>query len=153
MTDASLKRATLTDLDATCALLRAQFAEHAHHLNEAVLRRGVEGLLSEPTRGAVILAIEAGRSVGMALLAHTWTVERGGLVAWLEELYVVPDRREAGIGTKLLTAAIALCREGSCLAMELEVAEEQARAANLYRRAGFQPLARQRHWLQLRSPS
>jgi len=101
----------------------------------------------------VLLAKEAGRSVGIALNVYTWTVEQCGEIAWLEELYVVPDRREAGIGAKLLRHAIEAARDRGCLSIDLEVDAGHARAANLYRRAAFRPLDR-KHWtLPLAEPS
>jgi GNAT superfamily N-acetyltransferase len=60
-------------------------------------------------------------------------LEHGGEVAWLEELYVVPERREAGIGTKLLSRAIEAARERGCLPIDLEVDDGHSRATNLYR--------------------
>jgi len=140
-----LSIASVDDLDVTCELLRAQFAEHSITLGEARLRAGVEGLLSDRTRGLVILAKEAGRSVGIALSVHTWTVEQCAEIAWLEELYVVPERRGQGIGGKLLARAVEAARERGCSTIDLEVEAGHARAANLYQRAAFHQLART-HW-------
>ena len=137
--------ASAEDLDVTCELLRAQFAEHSITLGEARFRAGVEGLLRDPARGLVILATEAGRPVGIALTVHTWTVEQCGEIAWLEELYVVPERRDAGIGSKLLARAVEAARERGCLTIDLEVEAGHARATNLYQRAAFRRLDRT-HW-------
>lgn len=141
--------ATSADREAVCELLRGQFAEHAWPLAEAQLSAGVAGLLDDPARGLVLLARETGQISGLALLAHTWTVEHGGPVVWLEELYVVPGRRGAGIGTRLLERAIAEARQRGCRAIDLEVDDEHARAAHLYQRAWFRPLSRKRWTLSL----
>lgn len=143
--DTVLSIASVDDLDVTCELLRAQFAEHSITLGEARFRAGVEGLLRERARGMVILATEAGRPVGIALSVHTWTVEQCGEIAWLEELYVVPERRELGIGGKLLARAVEAARERGCLTIDLEVEAGHARAAHLYQRAAFRRLDRT-HW-------
>ena len=107
------------------------------------------GHLSDPSRGAVLVADQEGVTVGFAILASTWTVEDGGRVAWLEELYVVPSLRGAGIGKCLLEEALRTAREMGCLAMDLEVDFEHARAENLYARAGFRRLPRTRWSLRL----
>jgi GNAT superfamily N-acetyltransferase len=83
--------------------------------------------------------------VGLAYLSFQWTLERGGWVMWLEELYVLPALRALGIGTALLRAALDVARARSCRAVELEVETSHTRAANLYARAGFRPLDRV-HW-------
>src|SRR5262245_6784519 len=84
------------------ALLAAQLAEHAIELAPARLASAVDGVLADPARGVLFLARAEGKAVGVAYLSFTWTLEHGGPVGWLEELYVVPARRGGGIGTALL---------------------------------------------------
>ena len=86
----SIARATLDDLDEVLPLLAAQLAEHGMPQEGGALRAAVTGLLEDPSRGAMFVAREAERVVGVASLAFTWTLEHGGRVVWLEELYVVP---------------------------------------------------------------
>jgi GNAT superfamily N-acetyltransferase len=64
--------------------------------------------------------------------------------AWLDELFVVPEMRAQGIGTRLLAAAMEAAREDGCLAMDLEVDIEHQRVEALYLRHGFRALPRQR---------
>lgn len=141
--------ATPADLDAVVALLVPQFSEHGVALPLERLRAAVRELLTVPSRGAVLLARRGAIAVGVAVLATTWTLEHGGLVGWLDELYVVPEERGQGIGAKLLDEAVALARRGGWLALELEVERGHERAANLYERAGFRPLTRSRWSLGL----
>jgi GNAT superfamily N-acetyltransferase len=142
--------ATPADQNDVCELLREQFREHDIVLADRLVASGVEGLLADPSRGAVLVAKEHDALVGFAILALTWTVEHGGRVAWLEELYVVPSRRAVGIGTILLDHALRTASEMGCLAVDLEVDVEHARAEHLYARAGFRRLPRARWSLGLR---
>jgi GNAT superfamily N-acetyltransferase len=141
-----IERAGEDDLNAVVALLAAQFGEHDIGLGLDVLRTATAGLLAEARRGVVLLAKDSARvgPVGLAVLAYTWTLEHGGLVAWLEELYVVPDRRGHGVGRALLRRALDVARESGCRAVDLEVDREHARAERLYEREGFAVLARRR---------
>src|SRR5258708_29578193 len=104
-----------------------------------------------PEHGALLLALDSGVPVGLAALSYTWTLEHGGLVAWLDELYVVPERRGQGLGTALLVAARKVATDAGCAAIELEVDATHRRAENLYHRAGFEPLRRARWSLSLAS--
>lgn len=131
-------------LEYALPLLRAQLAEHDIVLPGEALADGLRGLLLQPERGAVLLARAGETAVGLAVLAHTWTVEHGGLVTWLDELYVIPAWRGQGIGGRLLDAAIELARTEGCIAIELEVEASHARATALYERAGFTRLPRTR---------
>jgi GNAT superfamily N-acetyltransferase len=133
-------------------LLRAQFEEHAISIPPERLEAAVARLIEMPDRGALLLALDGDEPVGLGALAFTWTLEHGGLVAWLDELYVVPERRGEGLGGALLGAACDLATRAGCAAIELEVDAAHRRAENLYRRAGFEPLARSR-WSRRFSPS
>src|SRR5258708_36852857 len=85
-------------------LLQAQIDEHQVSLPAESVDRAVARLIEMPERGVLLLALESGVPVGLAAIAYTWTLEHGGLVAWLDELYVVPERRGPGVGTALLVA-------------------------------------------------
>ena len=135
------------DLRDVVALLGAQFAEHDIDVSD--LERAALGLLEHPSRGAILLASIGGARVGIAVLAFTWTLEHGGHVAWLDELYVVPAQREHGVGRALLAHAITHARASGCVAIDLEVDAEHARVESLYERHGFERLHRSRWALRL----
>jgi GNAT superfamily N-acetyltransferase len=137
------------DAPAAVALLARQLEEHDIPLAAPALDSTVRAILDDASKGTILLALRAEESVGVACLARTFTLEHGGYVFWLDELYVVPELRSQGIGKALLDRAITLAREAGAAAMELEVETEHARAARLYERAGFRPLARARWWLSL----
>jgi GNAT superfamily N-acetyltransferase len=147
--DLTLARATRADRAALLELLAAQLGEHDIALGDERLGRAIDGLLEDPDRGALLVAKRGGETVGVACLSWIWTLEHGGESAWLDELYVRPALRERGTGTALLHAAIAAARARGCLAVDLEVEAEHARAANLYAREGFRPHTRARWVLPL----
>jgi GNAT superfamily N-acetyltransferase len=74
----------------------------------------------------------------------TRRLEHGGLVAWLDELFVLPEHRGRGIGRALLRRALEVANEKGCRALDLEVDFEHAQAERLYRREGFVSLPRGR---------
>ena len=79
--------------------------------------------------------------VGLGLLS---TESSPTYWAWLDELYVLPLERSAGIGNRLMDAVIAECQSLGCHAIDLEVEEEHEHAEHLYQRKGFEPLSRKR---------
>src|SRR5215831_19227049 len=116
-----VSRATSADKTAVGDMLRAQFLEHGIALPERLVSAGLDGHFTDDTRGAVLVAKTETATVGFAILATTWTVEYGGRVVWLEELYVLPSMRNGGVGTVLLQHALDTAREMGCLAVDLEV--------------------------------
>jgi GNAT superfamily N-acetyltransferase len=138
-----IEPATIDSLDDAVTLLGAQFNEHRIAISPSSLSEAVQGLVSGEGRGTVLVAYDP-NPVGVAVLAYTWTLEHGGLVAWLDELYVVPAHRGRGVGRALLLRALDVARESGCRAVDLEVDSEHARAEHLYEREGFTALSRRR---------
>jgi GNAT superfamily N-acetyltransferase len=133
------------ELDAICGLLAAQLEEHAIPLAPELLAEAVRSALADDGKALILLARQGGRPVGVAYLSFQSSLERGGRIGWLEELYVLPELRGRGTGTALLRAALEAARIKGCRSVELEVEASHSRAANLYARAGFEPMARV-HW-------
>jgi ribosomal protein S18 acetylase RimI-like enzyme len=134
------------EVAAVTALLEAQLDEHA--LPIPTVGGGivgvVAGMLERPERGFILCAKAKERVIGVAYLPSTWTLEHGGPVIWLDELYIVPELRNSGIGGKLLREAMRQAAARGYVVMDLEVEESHTRAANLYRRTGFSELPRRR---------
>ncbi len=123
-------------------LLEAQYRDHGIDMKGPRLLKAVRKLLDG--HGLVFIALDP-QPIGVAVLAWEWSLERAGRQAWLEELYVVPDRRGQGIGRKLLVRSFAEARKAGCVSIELEVLQGHGRSSHLYLREGFERLARTRY--------
>jgi GNAT superfamily N-acetyltransferase len=137
------------DREALLALLAAQFTELEIQLPAEKLAAAVDGALLDPIVGGFMIARIGDSPVAVAYLSFQWSLEHGGMSAWLEELYVIPEQRGGGIGRKLLHAACHHAAERGCAAVDLEVEEAHPRATHLYEREGFRPHRRLRWVKQL----
>ncbi len=135
------------DRDTLLALLERQFAELEIPLPAETLAAGVDGALADGRKGSFLIGRLDGVTVAVAYLNLQWSLEHGGLSAWLEELFVLPEHRGTGVGGEMLAAACAHAAERGCAAVDLEVEEAHPRAARLYERAGFAPHRRAR-WVK-----
>ena len=135
------------DRDALLALLAGQFAEIGIPLPTETLASGVDGALADGRRGSFLIGRQGGAPVAVAYLNFQWSLEHGGLSAWLEELFVVSEHRGTGLGRQLLLAACSHAAERGCAAVDLEVQEAHPRAARLYEREGFERQRRAR-WVK-----
>jgi ribosomal protein S18 acetylase RimI-like enzyme len=97
----------------------------------------LHGLLDHPERGSVFLVRQNGVTVGYTVITRGYSLEFGGVFALLDELFVVPAARGAGLGGVLLRAAIEDCRAAGIPTLRLEVERTNDRAQALYRRFGF----------------
>lgn len=77
-----------------------------------------------------------GTTVGYALLAKTFSQEAGGIVIWVEEIYVLPEYRGRGIGKTYLSHLIDT-RGNNVRRIRLEAEKENEGAIKLYRSLGF----------------
>ena len=141
---AIVRPATPADREALVALLVAQLRDHGVPTPGTDLARLVDIVLERPHRGRLLLAVEEGRAVGVAALSFGFPLEHGGRGAWLEELYVAPAARGAGLGDRLLQAALDAAAAGGAVAIDLEIEHGHERVESLYRRHGFARLERTR---------
>lgn len=74
---------------------------------------------------------------GIALLCIRRQIFTGEPDAYLQELYVAPDRRGQGLGRALLDAAMELARERGATHFELTTSTGDVEARSLYESAGF----------------
>lgn len=142
--DWSLDAARAPDREALVELLTRQLVEHDLPADRAAVARAVDGVLGDERLGFLLLARAGDDVVGVAYVARHWSLEHGGPSCWLEELYVLPPWRGRGLGAGLVRAACAQARALGCLAMDLEVTADHARAEHLYEREGFRELGRRR---------
>src|SRR5262252_673533 len=142
-----IRSAIPSDSEAVTALLMPQFDEHNIDLHADAVRTAVEGLLADDSRGFILIAFQAAAAIGVACVSFTWTLEHGGKSAWLDELFVVPEQRDRGIGRAMLQGVLQRARENGCAAVDLEVDTQHARAERLYAREGFKPHTRNR-WVR-----
>jgi GNAT superfamily N-acetyltransferase len=134
-------RATVFDL------LARQMREHDIEIADQALLAAIDGVFADDRRGFFLLALRDAEDVGVAYVSSTWSVEHGGKSAWLEELYVLPQWRDQGVGTALLNSAIEEARLRGCASLDLEVESAHARAEHLYARHGFTRHSRAR-WVK-----
>jgi ribosomal protein S18 acetylase RimI-like enzyme len=74
---------------------------------------------------------------GFAQLRFRPSLYTGALDAYLEELYVVPERRGRGLGRALLEAAMDHARERGAARIDLNTSVGDVAARGLYESAGF----------------
>jgi GNAT superfamily N-acetyltransferase len=137
------------DRDTVHRLLTAQLVEHRLPAAAQGISRGIDLALAADSRAWLWLAEREGRAVAILLANEIVSVERGGLVLWIEELYVVPEARRSGIARALLGRVRERARERGIRAIELEVVPTQGPAFALYRALGFEDLRRTRLSLPL----
>lgn len=136
-------------IEAAVELFCVQLREHKIKAEASRVRAVLEKIVTDERYGFVLVATEAGKLVGVALGCAYLGVEHGGVSGWLEELYVRPEWRQKGIGTRLVSEVVRLARARGWRALDLEVEADHQRVMSLYLRHGFRPHTRSRFFLKL----
>jgi GNAT superfamily N-acetyltransferase len=111
-------------------------------LDPDTLRRGVEAILGDRTKGIYFVAEdpEAG-VVGQLMITYEWSDWRNGDIWWLQSVFVREDFRRRGIFPALFRHTEQLARERGdvcCIRLYMDRGNERARKA--YGNLGFEEL-------------
>jgi GNAT superfamily N-acetyltransferase len=140
-----LRLLKIEEIDAAVDLLGRQLGEHGVKADLGQVRSVIERIFKDDRFGFVLVALEKNqRPVGVALGCAFLGVEHGGTSGWIEELYVLPEFRERGIGSLLVAEFIRVASALGWLAIDLEIDSGHRRAVSLYERHGFTQLDRLR---------
>jgi GNAT superfamily N-acetyltransferase len=134
-----IRRASERDVPTILSLIRglAEYERLDHDVvaTETALR---ESLFGATPRAEVVIAYEGETPAGFALWFHNYSTFLGKPGLYLEDLFVRPEFRGRGIGTRLLTHLAALAVERGCGRMEWSVLDWNAPAIGFYERIGAQ---------------
>lgn len=95
-------------------------------------------LMRSDTYAECYIIEESDEIAGYVLLSKSYSQEVGGICIWFEEIWVEPEFRGNGIGKYVLNKVMQL--HSYAARFRLEYAPANHRAAELYRRTGFEDL-------------
>lgn len=148
MSDFTIRPATPAD----CAEILRLIGELAVYEKLEHMAVGTEEKLREQLFGPrpaaeALIAERGGRAVGFALFFTTFSTFLCKPGLYLEDLFVEPAHRGAGIGKALLRALAALARERDCGRLEWRVLDWNEPSIEFYRALGG---AVMKEWLLVR---
>lgn len=124
------------DLPLLERFVRAYYLEDGHAFHEDRQPAALAALAAGDPFGRAWLVRTGGRTVGYVVLTWAFSVEAGGREACVDELYLVPEARNRGLGRRVLELLEAEARVLGVSRLFLEV-ERRNRVIGLYRRAGY----------------
>lgn len=125
------------DVAAILPMMRDFYAIDAYPFDEAIARRALDDLVRDPALGRVWLIREGGATIGYLVLTFGYSIEFHGRDAFLDELFIVQERRGRGLGTAAMRFLDETCPALGVHTLHLEVERYNAAAQALYRRFGF----------------
>ena len=129
------------DRDTLIQMMKEFYASPAvlHPVPDVYFSRTVDAILENSPYVAAFIVEQDGGPAGYGLVSLTYSNEAGGLVVWLEELYIRDTARGLGLGSALIDAIETRYRDKAAR-LRLEVEEDNDGAVRLYSRLGYSPL-------------
>jgi GNAT superfamily N-acetyltransferase len=119
-------------------------------------RRAAEAfalLLADERLGQVWFIQAGSQDVGHVVVTFCYSMEYGGLIAFVDDLFVQPAFRRAGLGAAALAEVREFCKTRGVRAILVETGRDNAAAQALYQRVGFVNTDRQLLALKLADPT
>jgi len=122
------------DLEDLLPLMRAYCAFYETSPADTDLLAMSRALLADPAgRGMQLIArSSAGQAIGFATLFWTFDTLVAAEIGVMNDLYVAPQARSAGLGRSLIDACAERCRVRGVSRMDWQTAPDNARAQRLY---------------------
>lgn len=132
----TIRSMTQADAETVIAMMRVFYASPAVSTNgsEEIFQADVENCVGDSPYLEGYVFEEEGRILGYAMAAKSFSTEYGRPCIWLEDLYLLPEARGRGIGTRFFDY---MEKKYPGTILRLEVEEENRRAVSVYRKCGY----------------
>ncbi len=107
--------------------------------DEHIIATFEEMLRSTQYLEGFFLLADTGSIAGYALIAKSFSQEAGGMVLWVDELFLLPEYRSLGLGREFFDF-VQDNMSSAVKRIRLEVEGDNLKALSLYRRLGFEAL-------------
>ena len=137
----TIRAAAEADVELIYALI-VELAEYERAPEQVV---GTPELLRESLFGAhpaaeAVIAEREGQAVGFALFHGTFSTWECQAGIWLEDLYVPPQHRRGGVGSRLFAHVASVAVQRGCPRLEWTALEWNTPALSFYERVGAEML-------------
>lgn len=138
----TIRKAVGEDIPLILEFIR-ELARYEKLANEVVAteERLARTLFGRRRYAEVFIAEVCGRPAGFALFFHNYSTFLALPGIYLEDIYVRPRFRRAGVGTALLTTVARIAKRRGCGRLEFWVLDWNKKAIGFYRRLGAVPMA------------
>jgi ribosomal protein S18 acetylase RimI-like enzyme len=138
----AIRPAALTDVAGIAALAERYWAfEGIGGFDRSQIESLLTDLISAPELGACWVAEVDGRLGGYLVAVFMLSLEHGGLMAEIDEIFVSEGLRSTGLGSLLVSTAERTLAERGLRRLQLQLRTDNERARLFYVRHGFRPRA------------
>jgi ribosomal protein S18 acetylase RimI-like enzyme len=135
-----VRKATQNDLQLFLELMTEFYAESGYELERESTTKAFHMILEQPDLGQIWLIQDGTTDVGHVLVTFKFAMEYAGMIACIDDLFVMKAFRNRGLSTSALEEIREYCQANQLRGMTVEVGNDNAPAQKVYRRIGFKTL-------------
>jgi GNAT superfamily N-acetyltransferase len=136
---AAIRLAQTSDADSIASLVQSYWKfETISGFERSRITTLLTEFLRHRERGACWLAMQDDQPIGYLLAVYVFSLEHGGTMAEIDELFVVPEQRSNGVGVALLREAEREMQRAGLVRVQLQLSPGNRRAKLFYEQNGFQ---------------
>jgi ribosomal protein S18 acetylase RimI-like enzyme len=140
-------QAVTNDLEPCLALMQAYYEFDGIEFDPTRARRALEQMIREDHGRAWMVELEGQTAgyvpVGYVIVLYGFSLEYGGRVLEIDELFIQTEFRGQGLGRTILEFVEAQARTFGAILLTLETESENEKAQSFYGKHGFTKLERQ----------
>lgn len=129
------------EIAAMLPLAEYYYQEDKLPFDAARFQRALVAALAQD-RGSAWWLCVAGERVGYTLMMDGWSIEFGGLLTTLDEIFVLPSWRGKGVASQAIIALRDQFAARGGVSMSMETTPDNLNAQKLYQRLGFKDTQR-----------
>jgi len=135
----NIRIAVPEDADALVEFNQAMALEtEGKHLDGDTLRRGVEAVFGDESKGFYAVAEDTERIIGGLMITYEWSDWRNGWFWWIQSVYIRPQARGQRIYSQLYEFVKAKATEaGNVRGFRLYVENDNYHAQKVYEKVGM----------------
>lgn len=132
-----MKPAQPEDIAKLVTLMAEFYAESNYKLDRMLAEKAFATILADERLGYVWMIDENKKDVGYVVLTLRYSMEYGGSIAYIDDLFVVPQSRNRGLSAAALVLVRDFCQSRGIRAITVEVGHNNGAAQTVYRRLGL----------------
>jgi ribosomal protein S18 acetylase RimI-like enzyme len=144
------RNATLDDIPILVDMMQEFYAGANYQLDRNWAAASFSALLQDDSLGAAWLIFHDSKPAGYVVLTIKFSMEYGGLAAFIDDLFIRQTYHRRGLGRAALRTLFDECKRRKVLAVHVEVGHDNVAAKALYHSYGLEPYNDGRQMLAVR---
>lgn len=132
-----VREARIEDVAALVDMMRRAHADGGFALDVELAQAAFSALLSDRSRGVAWIGLRDSKPEGYIVVTFKLSMESGGIDAFIEDIFVERTARRTGVGTALVSSALAECRRTRVFALHVETGADNESTKAFYSKCGL----------------